>query len=186
MKNHWQEDVGTHRKKKKKKDTPCPGTKEKPLQDSRRGTIMLKSNPLPAGWVTHKLKKFSHCCKHSRLHIRLDNLGVRQRDRESQGIWLWRTAGFDYRTSTGLGETETLGGHKQNLVGTRTQGKEAVSPKETESDLPVSIWRLVGVQYATVEEQRNSSRKNEEAGPKPSPRKGNARRQIGYPRKPYK
>ena len=34
---------------KKKKDTPCPGTKEKPLQDSRRGTIMLKSNPLPAG-----------------------------------------------------------------------------------------------------------------------------------------
>ena len=35
--------------KKKKKDTPYPGTKEKPLQDSRRGTIMLKSNPLPAG-----------------------------------------------------------------------------------------------------------------------------------------
>ena len=85
--------------KKKKKDTPFPGTKEKPLQDSRRGTIMLKSNPLPAGWVTHKLKKFSHCCKHSKLHIRLDNLGVRQRDRESQGIWLWRTAGFHYRTS---------------------------------------------------------------------------------------
>ena len=133
MKNHWQEDVGTHRKKKKK-DTPCPGTKEKPLQDSRRGTIMLKSNPLPAGWVTHKLKKFSHCCKHSRLHIRLDNQGVRQRDRESQGIWLWRTAGFHYRTSTGLWETETLGRYKQNLVHTRTQGKGVVTPQESEPD----------------------------------------------------
>ena len=46
--------------------------------------------------------------------------------------------------------------------------------------------RLVSGQHVTEEEWRNSSRKNEEAGPKPSPRKGNARRQIGYPRKPYK
>ena len=39
-----------------------------------------------------------------------------------QGIRLWRPVGFDYRTSTGLGK-QTLGGHKQNLVLTRSQEK---------------------------------------------------------------
>ena len=43
---------------------------------------------------------------------------------------------FDYRTSTGLGE-QTLGGHKQNLVCTRTQEKGAVTPQETDPDLPI-------------------------------------------------
>ena len=38
-----------------------------------------------------------------------------------------------------IGEKQTLGGHKQNLVCTRTQGKGAVTPKETEPDLPVSV-----------------------------------------------
>ena len=53
--------------------------------------------------------------------------------------------GFDYRTYTGLGETETefLGGtNKQNLVCTKTQGKAAVTaprPPETEPDLPASV-----------------------------------------------
>ena len=46
--------------------------------------------------------------------------------------------GFDYRTSTDLGK-QTLGGHKQNLVCTRTQEKEAVTPQETDPDLPVSV-----------------------------------------------
>ena len=45
---------------------------------------------------------------------------------------------FDYRISTGLGK-QTLGGHKQNLVHTRTQEKGAVYPKETEPDLPSSV-----------------------------------------------
>ena len=46
--------------------------------------------------------------------------------------------GFDYTTYTGLGE-QTLGGHRQNLVHTRTQEKGAVATQETEPDLPVSI-----------------------------------------------
>ena len=33
---------------------------------------------------------------------------------------------------------QTLGGHRQNLVHTRTQEKRAVIPQETEPDLPVS------------------------------------------------
>ena len=44
--------------------------------------------------------------------------------------------GFDYRTYTGLGK-QTLGGHKQNLVHTRTQEKGAVTPQESDPDLPV-------------------------------------------------
>ena len=41
---------------------------------------MVKSNPIPVRWVTHKLvtvipRKFSHCCEGSELHIRLPNLG---------------------------------------------------------------------------------------------------------------
>ena len=46
--------------------------------------------------------------------------------------------GFNYRTSTGLG-TQTLGGHKQNLVRTKGQEKGSVTLQETESDLPVSV-----------------------------------------------
>ena len=56
--------------------------------------------------------------------------------------------GFYYRTSTGLGE-QTLGGHKQNLVRTRSQEKGAVSPQETESDLSVKL--LNGDQTPVVE-----------------------------------
>ena len=46
--------------------------------------------------------------------------------------------GFDYRTYLGLGK-QTLGGHKQNLVHTRSQEKGTVTPKETDPDLPVSV-----------------------------------------------
>ena len=48
--------------------------------------------------------------------------------------------GFDYRTYTGLGK-QTLGGHKQNLVCTRTQEKGAVTLRETEPDFPVSVQK---------------------------------------------
>ena len=38
----------------------------------------------------------------------------------------------------GLGK-QTLAGHKQNLVYTRTQERGAVTPQETDPDLPVSV-----------------------------------------------
>ena len=50
----------------------------------------------------------------------------------------WKPVGFDYRTSTGLGK-QTPGGHKQKLVRTRTQDKEAVIPQKADPDLPVSV-----------------------------------------------
>ena len=46
--------------------------------------------------------------------------------------------GFDYRTFTELGK-QTLGGHKQNLVHTKTQEKGAMTTQETDPDLPVSV-----------------------------------------------
>ena len=48
----------------------------------------------------------------------------------------------------------TLGGHKQNFVCTRTQEKGTVIPQETEPDLPVSVqespaemWVSGGLQW---------------------------------------
>ena len=40
-----------------KKDIPSPKTKKKLQWDSRRGTIMIKSNPITPRWVIHKLEK---------------------------------------------------------------------------------------------------------------------------------
>ena len=45
---------------------------------------------------------------------------------------------FDFKTYTGLGK-QTLGRQKQNLVITRTQEKGAVTPQETDPDLPVRV-----------------------------------------------
>ena len=52
---------------------------------------------------------------------------------DCQGIWPWRPAGFDYKTSGGNRDS-SLGGHKQNLACTKTQRKGAVTPQETEPD----------------------------------------------------
>ena len=41
---------------KKKKDNPHPRTNEKLQQNSRRGTITIKSNAIPARWATQKLE----------------------------------------------------------------------------------------------------------------------------------
>ena len=66
--------------------------------------------------------------------------GSNKETRNPQGIWLWRPMRFDYRTSTALGETDfTLGGHKQNLACTKTQGKGAVILQEPEPDLTASV-----------------------------------------------
>ena len=75
--------------------------------------------------------------------------GSSKRARNPQGIWLWRPAGFDYRTSTGLGETETplLECTNKILHKPGPWGKEQWPPQETEPDLsgsvggsPVEAW----------------------------------------------
>jgi len=82
LNTHQQEDAGTYQKNPKKQKNPCPKTKKEPQQGGRRGTITIKSNPIPARWVTHKLestvpKEFSHCWEGSEPHGRLHSLGQR-------------------------------------------------------------------------------------------------------------
>ena len=45
-------------------------------------------------------------------------------------------------------EKQTLGGHKQNLVSTRTQKKGALTPQETDPDLPVR-FRSIGRRHGS-------------------------------------
>ena len=47
-----------------------------------------------------------------------------------------KVTGLQNFYKTGRNREFTLGRHKQNLACTRTQGKGAVTPQETESDLP--------------------------------------------------
>ena len=96
-----------------KKDTPHPKTKEKPQWDGRRGAITIKSNPITAGWVTHKLED-TYTTEVPPTGVKVlsptsgfPTWGSGNGRRNSQRIKHWRQAGFDYRTSTGLGETET-------------------------------------------------------------------------------
>ena len=49
------------------------------------------------------------------------------------------TLAISFLTTSNL---QTLGGHKQNPVSTRTQEKGAVTPQETGPDLPVSVRSL--------------------------------------------
>ena len=58
--------------------------------------------------------------------------------------------GFDYRTYTGLGK-QTLGGHKQKLVGARTQEKGAVTPQETDPDLPMGVQESLAKEWVGSE-----------------------------------
>ena len=89
-------------------------------------------------WRTIIPNKFLHCCKSSRAHKRFPNLG-------NPGKRLKTPGEFDFESQWYLTAElpqdwgKRLGGHKQNLVPTKTQGKGAVAPQETEPDLPVSV-----------------------------------------------
>ena len=116
-----------------KKRCSCPKTKEKLQQDSRRGAITIKSNPIPVGCASHTLEKNNtkEGCESSEPHIRLPSQGIRRKGcespgnltlRASEGVWLQNFH------RVGRNRDSILGGHKQNRVGTRTQGEGAVTP----------------------------------------------------------
>ena len=85
------------------------------------------------------ISQSSQCGEGAEPHIRLPSLESRKGTRNPQGTWLWRAAGLDCRTFTGLGErVSTPRGRTPNPVCTRTQGKGAGTPQETEADLPAS------------------------------------------------
>ena len=45
---------------------------------------------------------------------------------------------------------QTLGGHKQNLVRTRSQEKGAVSPQVSEQELPVSVQEPLAEAWVNI------------------------------------
>ena len=80
-----------------------------------------------------------HCCESSGSHNKLPNLWIQQRDWESPGNLTLKFSRIWIHNFHRTGGTETLGGHKQKLVCTRTQEKEAVIPEENEPDFDVSV-----------------------------------------------
>ena len=85
-----------------------------------------------------RLKRLSSSS--SRLHISFPNLRIQQRDWEfpvnltlkDNDIWLQNF----HRSEENRDSYRT----QKTLVCTRIQGKEAMTPQETEQDLPVSVW----------------------------------------------
>ena len=118
----------------KKKDTPRPKTKKKLQRDCRRGTIMIKSNPIPTRWVIHKLENNNTKKKKSYLTVvkvwkpmsGFPAWGPNKGTGNPQVIWSWSTVGFDHKTSTGIGETDTpsLEGTNKTLCAPRLRRKE--------------------------------------------------------------
>ena len=112
---------------------------------------MIKSNPIPARWVAHKLGnnntkvlpllwRFWAPCQASQFGDPTKKLGLWRRDWGSPGnlafkvnrIWL-----YDFHR-TGGNRDASLGGHKKiNLMSTKTQRKGAVSPQVGRTNLLV-------------------------------------------------
>ena len=96
-----------------KKDTPRPKTEKKLQWDSRRGTIMIQSNPITPSWVIHKLEKnyiaeaFKKEWKFWSLHqasqavwqgkeepsenLALKVSGIRSQDWGKEKLYFWRS-----------------------------------------------------------------------------------------------
>ena len=85
--------------------------------------------------VTHKLennntKEVLHCYESSEPHVRLPSLGIWQRVWECPGNLTLKTSGNwlqDFQR-TGENRDSSLGGHKHNILGTKTQEKGIVTP----------------------------------------------------------
>ena len=120
-----------------KKDISRP-KKKKLQQDGRRGTNIIKSNPIsvrwwPTNWRTITSKMFSHSCEGSKPHVRLPSLGSWQRDWESPGNLTVKASRLWLQDSHRTG--------KQRPHCWRAQTKSCVlqDPEERSSD-PTGDW----------------------------------------------
>ena len=115
-----------------------PKTKKKLQWEGRKGAITIKSNPIHAGWATHKTDNNNAKRVFLLLWRFWDWMSgfpawrTRKGTGSSQGIWLWRPTGFDYTTSTGLREIET-----PLLAQTKSCAHQ--DPRERSSD-PTGDW----------------------------------------------
>ena len=116
----------------------------------------LKPNHIPARDRAHTLcapgprhptESETELCVGVSCGVRVSSGLLRGQGLWVQYIWVWHKPSWRRsplthhratRTYTGLGK-QTLGGHKQNLVHTRTQEKGAVTTQETNPDLAMSV-----------------------------------------------
>ena len=86
--------------------------------------------------------------------------------RNPQRIRLWRPAGFDCRTSMGLGgnRDSTLGGHTQSTVHTRTRGKEQWPHRRLNQTYLLVLEGLLQRQGVAVAHRRNKDTGSRSSG----------------------
>ena len=108
-----------------------------------RGTIPIKSIPYPPGrqhtnWRTIIPKRFSHLWRFWAPYQAFQPGESDKGTRNSQGIWPWRPAGFNYRTSIRLGETETpvLEGTNKIFYTPRPRVKEQQTHRRLNQNYP--------------------------------------------------
>ena len=151
-----------------KKDTPHPKTKEKPQWDGRRSTITIKSNPITAGWVTHKLENTYTTEVHPLEWMfwasrQASNLGVRQWEEEFLENQTLKTSGLSLQVfdRNGGNRDSTLGGHTQSSVRIGTQGKEQWPHRRLNQTYPLVLEGLLqrwGVAVSHCEDKDTGSR----------------------------
>ena len=132
-------------KKKKKKDTPQPKTRKKLQQDSRSGTIMIKSNPIPARWVTHRLEN-SNTKEVLPLSLRFwTPHEAFQPGDLTKGLGIPTEFGLEGQQDLIIGLPEDWQKQRlqswraQSFMPTKTQRRRAVTPQETKPKLPASV-----------------------------------------------
>ena len=104
---------------------------------------LLATTTTPTEQMTHKLennysKEVLTLLQKSWSPQQISQSGDLAKGLRTTGNLICRPVGFDYRTSMGL-EKQTLGGHRQNLMHTKTQEKGAVTPQKAETDFPASV-----------------------------------------------
>ena len=103
----------------------------------------MSSTTEPLGrWLTNRRtitpKKVSHCCRSSRAHNRLLNLGIRQKDWVSLRNLTLKVSRIWLQTFLRTGETDSWRAQTKPWAH-QDQEKGVVTPQETEPDLPVSV-----------------------------------------------
>ena len=118
-----------------RKDIPTSKSKKKPQWDGRRGSIMIKSNPISARCVIHKLENHNTKEFLPLLWRLWTPLQASQPCDLTKGLGICWEFGLEGQWDLIIGLTQdwgnrdsSLGGHKQNLLHTKTQSKGAASP----------------------------------------------------------
>ena len=146
--------------KGKKIDASHPKTKKKLQQDSKRDTVTVKSNPIPAGCVTHKLENSNIKELLPLLWRFWTPRQAFQLDDLTKGLGIPKESDLEAQWDLIIKLPQDWGKQKlqswraqQNLACTKTQRKGAVTPQETEPKLPASVGsRSGGLVFPSLEE----------------------------------